>query len=53
MQRENRVYQTPEIEVIEFSLRDLFSNSNNDIETAPWSSESNSYPSKRESRTPR
>ena len=37
MQKENRVYQTPEIEVIEFSLRNLISNSNNNIETAPWS----------------
>ena len=39
MQKEDRVYQTPEIEVIEFSLRDLINNSNIDIENAPWSDE--------------
>ena len=36
MQKGKEVYQTPEIEVIEFSLRNLISDSNN-IETAPWS----------------
>ena len=38
MKKEREVYQSPEIEVIEFSLRDLISNSNdNNIEAAPWS----------------
>jgi len=38
MQKEKEIYQTPEIEVIEFSLRSLISNSNdNNIDSAPWS----------------
>ena len=39
MQKEDKVYQTPEVEVIEFSLRDIVSNSDNNIETVPWSAE--------------